>query len=203
MAKIKTNNPLMLGIMFIFLFSVLSPGAAKGKEKTGNDGKDKKGKKVQKIQATETINEQVFTQNMFEKLPKGRDFLSIVTLVPGVNNEPLLGGVSIDGASGAENRYYVEGVDTTTQYTGESGMRVNFDFIEEVRVRAAGIPAESTGSTGGVIRVKTRGSGNEFHGTASFYFESSALTGKPRETLRVDVLNLHSRDQTGIYRMKG
>ncbi|MCX6582427.1 MAG: hypothetical protein NT166_19825 [Candidatus Aminicenantes bacterium] len=194
MAKLKTNNPLMLGIMFIFLFSTLSLGAARGKEKTGNEGKDKKGKKVQKVQPAKTMNEQVFTQNMFEKLPKGRDFLSIVTLVPGVNYEQLLGGVSIDGASGAENRYYIEGVDTTTQYTGESGMRVNFDFIEEVRVRAAGISAESTGSTGGVIRVKTRGGGNEFHGTASFYFESSALTGKPRETLRVDPLDQDKAD---------
>ena len=34
-----------------------------------------------------------------ELLPKGRDFTSLVTQAPGANQEPKLGGLSIDGAS--------------------------------------------------------------------------------------------------------
>ncbi|HLP48977.1 MAG TPA: TonB-dependent receptor plug domain-containing protein, partial [Candidatus Kapabacteria bacterium] len=189
MATLKRKNPIILGTMFIFLLSSFSLSAVEGKEKTGKEGEKEKIQKVQKAQANETVIEQVFTQDIFEKLPKGRDFLSIAPLVPGVNNELLLGGISINGASGAENRYYIDGVDTTTQYTGESGLRVNFDFIEEVRVQSAGISAENPGSTGGVIQVKIRDGGNEFHGAALFYYNGSALTGQPRDTLRKNPLD--------------
>ena len=46
------------------------------------------------------------TKEVFQSLPKGRNFDSLVTAIPGVNNEPMLGGTSVDGASGLENMYY-------------------------------------------------------------------------------------------------
>jgi hypothetical protein len=98
-------------------------------------------------------------------------------------------GVSFDGASSAENTFYVDGVDTTTLYEGKAGANVNFDFIEEVQVKSSGYAAEYGGSMGGVISVITRSGGNEFHGSLGVYFDGSALGYNPRPSLRVNPLN--------------
>ena len=44
-------------------------------------------------------------QDTIDLLPKGRDFTSLVSEAPGANQEPKLGGISIDGSSASENRF--------------------------------------------------------------------------------------------------
>ena len=61
------------------------------------------------------------TKQMFATLPKGRNFDSLLNTVPGVSNENLLAGTSVDGASGAENMYYVDGINTNNLVNGASG----------------------------------------------------------------------------------
>ncbi len=58
-----------------------------------------------------------------ELLPKGRDFTTLVTQAPGANQETKLGGLSIDGASAGENRYIIDGIETTDLQSGISGKR--------------------------------------------------------------------------------
>ena len=53
-------------------------------------------------------------------IPKGRGLLSVLTQIPGTNNESRGGGLMIDGASGSENRFLVDGVDRTNARTGSS-----------------------------------------------------------------------------------
>ena len=48
-----------------------------------------------------------------ELLPHGRDFTTMVTQAPGANQESKLGGISIDGASAGENRFIIDGIETT------------------------------------------------------------------------------------------
>ena len=55
-----------------------------------------------------------------DRIPKGRDFQSLVTLAAGANMESRSGGISIDGASAAENKWYLDGIDTTNLRTGVS-----------------------------------------------------------------------------------
>jgi hypothetical protein len=112
-----------------------------------------------------------------ELIPKGRDFSSIVTQAAGANNEQRLGGISIDGASAGENRFIVDGVETTDLQSGTSGKQVIADFIEEVQVKSSGYTAEYGGATGGVINVVTKSGTNQFRGTGLFYWEGSALSG--------------------------
>jgi len=93
---------------------------------------------VRRSSTTANISKQVF-----DKLPKGRNFTSVITTQPGLNSEAEFGGgYSFDGASSSENTFYVDGVDTTTLYTGDSGQSVNFDFIEEIQVKSSGYAAE-------------------------------------------------------------
>jgi hypothetical protein len=77
-----------------------------------------------------------------EKMPKGRDFTTLVTQAPGANNEPKLGGISIDGSSAAENRFIIDGAETTDLRYGTSGKDLITDFVEEVQVKSSGYAAE-------------------------------------------------------------
>src|SRR4029077_1416333 len=78
-------------------------------------------------------------------LPHGRDFTSVVTQAPGANNEAKLGGISIDGASGAENRFIIDGAETTDMVHGLSGTNLIVDFVDEVQVKSSGYTAEYGG----------------------------------------------------------
>jgi len=123
--------------------------------------------------------------DFIDKLPKGRDFTSVVTVAPGANDEVKAAGISIDGASGAENRYVTDGVDTTDLRTGKAGKAMVTDVIDEVQVKSSGYNAEFGGATGGVINVITKTGSNLFRGDAGVYFSSRDLEGAERQTLRL------------------
>ena len=120
-----------------------------------------------------------------DRLPKGRDFTTVVTLAPGANNESRSGGISIDGASASENRYFIDGTDTTNLRTGLSGKELLNDFVEQIQVKSSGYAAEFGGSTGGVINVITKSGTNSFHGDFGTYFNNDSLNGGERPTLRL------------------
>jgi hypothetical protein len=143
---------------------------------------------VAQIDVKSTTKGMTLTKEVFQTLPRGRNFDSLITAVPGVSSEPLLlGGTSVDGASGLENMYYIDGADTTNIVKGSSGQSASFDFVDEVQVKASGYQAEFGGSLGGVINVVTRSGGNEFHGEVLGYFNGSALRSKSRDILDLDV----------------
>ncbi len=138
------------------------------------------------IDVKSTTKTQTLTKEVFQTLPKGRNFDSLLTTIPGVQSEPLVAGSSFDGASGLENVYYVDGVDTTNIVRGYSGQSVNFDFVEEVQVKASGYSAEFGGSLGGVISVITRSGGNEFHGEILGYYSGAPLRSSFSNRLEMD-----------------
>jgi hypothetical protein len=136
-----------------------------------------------------TLNRQVFSS-----LPKGRNFDSLLVTVPGVSQEGLLAGTSVDGASGAENMYYVDGINTNNLTNGVSAQQVNFDFVEEVSFKSSGYNAEFGGSMGGVVNVLTRSGGNAYHGEIIGNYLDEALTARRR-----DVLNLNYKSTTNSF----
>jgi len=126
------------------------------------------------------------SKETFNALPKGRDFTSLLKSMPGVSDEPMLSGISVNGASGAENVFYIDGVDVTSITDGSKGQNASFDFVEEMQVKRAGYMAEYGGSLGGVVSAITRSGGNSFHGSILGYYSGSALNGTRRERLRID-----------------
>ncbi|MGB2717940.1 MAG: carboxypeptidase regulatory-like domain-containing protein [Vicinamibacterales bacterium] len=124
-----------------------------------------------------------------ELLPHGRDFTTLVTQAPGANQESKLGGLSIDGASAGENRYIVDGIETTNLRNGLSGKDVIADFIEEVQVKSSGYTAEYGGATGGVINAITKSGTNNWHGSALMQFQGDSLEGSSRPSLRQKLTN--------------
>ena len=151
---------------------------------------------VAQIDVKSTVKGMTLTKEVFQTLPRGRNFDSLVTAVPGVSSEPLLlGGTSVDGASGLENMYYVDGADTTSIIQGNSGQSVSFDFVDEVQVKASGYQAEFGGSLGGVINVVTRSGGNEFHGEVVGYYSGAPLRSEYRDILDLDL----NDDSKAVY----
>jgi Carboxypeptidase regulatory-like domain/TonB dependent receptor-like, beta-barrel len=155
------------------------------------------------IDVKSTVKGVTMTKEVFDLLPRGRDFDSLVGAVPGVQNETMLSGISVDGASGAENMFYVDGTDITNLYTGVRGQGVAFEFVDEVQVKASGYQAEYGGSLGGVIHVITRQGGNAFHGDVLGYYSGSWLNGKERDTLRLNPYDINTAEYVNYQDLYG
>jgi hypothetical protein len=132
----------------------------------------------QLVDVTSSAAQTSVRSETFEKLPRGRDFSSVVVQAPSANQNNKTGGISIDGASGAENRYIMDGVDTTNPQTGVQGKALMTEFVDEVQIKSAGYPAEFGGSTGGVINVVTKTGTNEFKGTLGGEYTNTSWNGQ-------------------------
>ena len=143
------------------------------------------------IDVKSTAKGLTMTKEVFKNLPRGRDFSSLLITIPGVNYEPLQGngGYSVDGASGAENVFYTDGMEVTDIRGGEQSQGVVFEMVDELQVKASGYTAEYGGSMGGVINIVTRSGGNTFHGNFVGFFSGSALNGKERDSLRLNPID--------------
>ncbi len=146
------------------------------------------------VDVRQTARQTNIRAEQVDLLPKGRDFTSLVTQAPGANNESKLGGLSIDGASAGENRFIIDGIETTDLQDGTSSKNVIVDFIEEVQVKSSGYTAEFGGATGGVINAVTKSGTNDFHGSALYNFEGDSLEGARRPTLRTSLTNSNAAE---------
>jgi hypothetical protein len=123
------------------------------------------------------------TAETIARIPKARDFTDLIRTAPGTQQEAK-SGIQIDGAGGSEHRYVIDGMDTTGIRTGVSGQEMPVDFMQEVQVKASGYNAEFRATTGGVVSAVTKSGGNQFRGSAGYYFRNDGFNGKPRQTLR-------------------
>ncbi|HSI88147.1 MAG TPA: TonB-dependent receptor, partial [Pyrinomonadaceae bacterium] len=121
-----------------------------------------------------------------ELLPKGTNFTSLLTVAPAVRNEPLSGGFQIDGASGSENTFIIDGQEVSNFRTGTLNLNNNipFQMIQEVQIKSSGFEAEFGGATGGVVNVVTRGGSNQLRGETGIEFRIAKFQGNPRNFLR-------------------
>ncbi len=127
-----------------------------------------------------------------ELLPRGRDFTAVAAMAAGATNDQFAAGLSVDGASGSENRYIIDGIDTTNPQDGLSGQSMMTEFIEEVQVKSAGYAAEYGGAIGGVVNAITKSGGNEFAGSVGAYYRNKSMLGAERPTVYRDTV-------TGAY----
>ena len=127
-----------------------------------------------------TINAQ-----KIELLPKGTGFTSILKTIPGTRPESRLGGFSVDGASGGENVFVIDGQEVTNYRTGTLNETYNIptQLVQEIQVKSSGFEAAYGGATGGVVSVVTRGGSNELHGEVGMQFELAKFAGTPTPLL--------------------
>jgi hypothetical protein len=140
---------------------------------------------VAPVDTTESKVQTNVTAAKIDLLPKGVDFTSVIRTAPGTRSEGLAGGFSVDGASGSENVFIIDGQEVTNFRTGtlNGNNAIPTQFVQEVQVKSSGFEAEFGGATGGVINVVTKGGSNDFHGEFGTQFNSAKLNGNPRPSL--------------------
>jgi hypothetical protein len=144
------------------------------------------------VDVTSTQTATNITQTKFDLLPKTLRFDSVVQTAPGTRSETKAGGFQIDGASGSENTWVIDGLEVTRVFDGVLGNTKNipFDFVKEVQVKSAGYEAEYGGATGGVVNVATRSGSNDFHGEVRFEMNLNGIAGDDRPGRRFDRLRI-------------
>jgi Carboxypeptidase regulatory-like domain len=133
----------------------------------------------------------VITQSQIQDIPlNGRNFLELAKLQPGVqppsasnNNRvfvPILGAPGGNtGSGGRGTRVSVDG--GSIMAVGSFGAQMGFsqEVVQEFQISAANFDL-STGTTdAGAINVVTRSGGNDFHGTAFYFFRDHTLSAYP------------------------
>ncbi len=129
-----------------------------------------------------------------ELIPKGLNFTSVLKVSPAVRGEPKAGGFQIDGASGAENTFVIDGQEVTNVRTGTLNGNSNlpFQLVQEVQIKSSGFGAEYGGATGGVINVVTKGGSNDFRGEFGTRFVLNRFAARAGAT---QILNSSSQNE--------
>lgn len=135
------------------------------------------------IDQSSTKIDTTITKKIIEDLPAGTTFGSLLKIAPNVR--PEAGGFQIDGASGSENVFIIDGQEVTNFRTGSLNGNFNlpFELVQEVQIKSTGFEAEFGGAMGGVINVVTGGGNNEWHGNFGASFRPAKLAGDPRVVL--------------------
>ncbi|MDH3745376.1 MAG: TonB-dependent receptor [Acidobacteriota bacterium] len=121
----------------------------------------------------------------FLDIATDRDAFAVARVAPGAQTDACTGSpfiapevcdnVTFYGSTGAENAFYIDGVNTTGIEFGTQGKRLNFEFIQEVQVKTAGYGAEYGRAIGGLVNVITKSGGNEFNGDVFGYWDDESL----------------------------
>lgn len=133
------------------------------------------------IDTSNTTVDTTIGKQIFDALPKGTNFGTLLKTAPNVRPEPLGAGFQIDGASGAENVFIIDGQEVTNFRTGQLNVNNNlpFELLQEVQVKSTGFNAEYGGATGGVINAVTSGGNNQWRGNFGISFTPQKLQGDP------------------------
>ena len=126
------------------------------------------------------------TQQQIETIPAGTSFDSLLRLAPSTRPEARAGGFSVDGASGSENSFIIDGQDVSNFKSNNLDQvnNVPTSLVQEVSVKSSGFDAEFGGATGGVINVVTKGGSNQFRGQFGLEFDVPKFNGTPHPALR-------------------
>jgi hypothetical protein len=124
-----------------------------------------------------------YTSDVISRLPTARNYADIVRLNPGVgtdggDTQGRLLPLTVYGATSAENQWVIDGVNTTHVLKGIQGKAINNEFVQEVEVLTGGYQPEYGGALGGVINAVTKSGGNQFHGGAFLYYDSTGTTAQ-------------------------
>ena len=172
-ASKETTATVVLGKATPVNFTLQVAGASADVTVTGD---------VVAIDTTSSRVQDNITAKNFEEIPKGTNFTTVLQTGSGIQNETKAAGIQIDGSSGAENTFIIDGQEVTNFRTGQlnSNNNLPFQLIQEVQVKKGGFEAEHGGATGGVITVVTKRGSNDFKGEIGTAFRSAKLEGNPR-----------------------
>jgi hypothetical protein len=126
---------------------------------------------TEKAPTVDVGNTQMQTQvssEMVRNSPiRGRTYDAVLAIAPGAATDPV--GYSFNGATGPENSFLIDGVNTTQPSHGLLGTNLTLEFIGETEIITGGYMPEYGRATGGIVNVITKSGSNQFHGDLWFY----------------------------------
>lgn len=134
----------------------------------------------------------IVSQRELENLPlNGRQFANLASLAPGTtlaqNSDPTKPGqmvVALNGGSGRNVNYVIDGGDNTDDTIGGALQNFNLEAVQEFKIQTMQYKAEYGRSSGGVLTVVTKTGTNDFRGSVYGFFRDKSLNQKTRaETL--------------------
>lgn len=143
------------------------------------------GEDIARIDPADNKIQTNITARVIDALPKGTNMTSLLKISPAARAEARSGQFQVDGASGSENSFIIDGQEVSNFRTGVINFNNNlpFQFVQEIQIKTSGFEAEFGGATGGVINVVTKGGTNEWHGEGGIQIEANALQAGPRAFL--------------------
>jgi len=118
-------------------------------------------------------------------LPVDRDYKNAITLLPQINTSYYGDGLNVNGSTGGENMFYLDGINVTDNFSSQISPTFNnssfvpYNFIKEVKIKESGYSAEFGRALGGIVDVVTKSGSNHFQGQVFGYYSGSFLNGVP------------------------
>jgi hypothetical protein len=120
-----------------------------------------------------TTGTSIDVSELSQREPIARNITGLILLTPSaipsdtafaLASGQSLAPASISGATGAENAFFINGLNTTNFINGLGGATVPFDFYQTVEVKTGGYQAEFGRAIGGVVNAVTKSGSNDFTG---------------------------------------
>jgi hypothetical protein len=116
-----------------------------------------------------------------ERIPIRRQFIDFMDLAPGINDRGAYGagGRREDkyAKGSATSAYRLNGVDVSNLKQGQTWVNPSYDTIQEIQVVGIGTSAEYGNYIGTTVNVVTKSGSNQYHGSASYFFNNDSLQG--------------------------
>lgn len=128
------------------------------------------------IQKDNTNAVRITTSEDIQALPV-RGVNNIISLTAGVTLQN--GNIYIRGGRNDEVGYYLEGVSIKNPITGNRGVTISQDALEEIQVQAGGYTAEFGGANAGIIRQSFKSGGTQLK--ASYEYITDNITFKSKD----------------------
>ena len=112
---------------------------------------------------------------------EGRNFTSLMLLVPGVGNGG--GGnnlnISVDGQREFSNSVEINGTEVTGNRNNDTNMVPSPDALQEFKMVTSTYAPEFGRASGGSVLIQTKSGTNDYHGSAYFFYRPTATAANP------------------------
>ena len=153
-------------------------GTIRLKEKVVQVGEVVAASERPRIDQSTTSVGQSFAHPELVDLPLERNYQQISQLTPQASVSYYGDGISYLGATGKENRYYINGTNVTEPIADWNATLLPYNFIKQMNVKSGGYEAEYEGSLGGVMEVITQSGGNDWRGQVFSFYTNNKFSGE-------------------------
>jgi len=146
------------------------------------------------IDKTSTDTSTRLSASDLEKIPaQNRTIVDVVKFTPGAagiradtrRGTSTEGQPSFRGAGAEGNNWIIDGLSVSGVRLKDSGIKLNFDSLEEIQIISDPFSPEYGSAYGGIVNMVTKSGSNRFHGEASLLLENKHLQAARESQLSV------------------